>query len=389
MFTKNRSKCEQKFAKQKIVCHNYGMYREWLINKLVESVGSKKTNIIQFSKGYDIDRFLFVELKNSLFKAFPNYHIVEVKPGEDILSFISSLKEISSKNPVIVLINDVFSYKNPEAIINSFYGFENISAFITSDVDISYQLGKKDTLVRGRYNRFFLPPSLFGDSSKIENINYCDLLSFGSYSKQASKIYSYILNHSGKLLSYRKIHEGIGKVLSIGKIIDIVDYMINHFLFYRLFRVDVSKNKDISSGFICYPTHINNLDEVPYSKKKKYFLKTATAVVARMVYNGFGVKKAISYYYEIRDGKRVRTEFDRGFLVFNFDKKVIINIHLDEDDNDIEKLIKFKSNIPHLIGLPGNSEYIMDCNGLTYVGIEKILGNGLGEYGGIQKKKGN
>ena len=365
------------------------MDREWLINKLIESVGSKKTNIIQFSKGYDINRFLFVELKNRLFEVFPSYHIVEVKQEEDILSFIPNLKEISSKNPVIVLINDVFSYKNPEAIINSFYGFDNISAFITTYVDVSYQLGKKDTLVRGRYNRFFLPPVLFGDSPKIENINYCDLFSFGSYYKQASKIYSYILNHSGELLSYRKIHEGIGKTLSIGKTIDIVDYMINHFLFYRLFRVDVSKNKDISSGFICYPTHINNLDKIPCSNEKKYFLKTATAVVARMVYNGFGVKKAISYCYETKDGKRVRTEFDRGFLVFNFDKRVIINIHLDEDGNDIEKLIKFKSNIPHLIGLPGNSEYIMDCNGLTYVGIEKILGNGLGEYGGIQKKKGN
>lgn len=377
MSTKRERKHEQKFAKQIIVCHNYIMDREWLINKLIESVGSKKTNIIQFSKGYDINRFLFVELKNRLFEAFPSYHIVEVKQEEDILSFIPNLKEISSKNPVIVLINDVFSYKNPEAIINSFYGFDNISAFITADVDVSYQLGKKDTLVRGRYNRFFLPPALFGDSPKIENINYCDLFSFSSYSKQASKIYSYILNHSGELLSYRKIHEGIGKTLSIGKTIDIVDYMINHFLFYRLFRVDVSKNKDISSGFICYPTHINNLDKIPCSNEKKYFLKTATAVVARMVYNGFGVKKAISYFYETKDGKRVRTEFDRGFLVFNFDKRVIINIHLDEDDNDIEKLIKFKSNIPHLIGLTGNSEYIMDCNGLTYVGIEKILGNDL------------
>ena len=147
------------------------MDREWLINKLIESVGSKKTNIIQFSKGYDINRFLFVEFKNRLFEVFPSYHIVEVKQEEDILSFIPNLKEISSKNPVIVLINDVFSYKNPEAIINSFYGFDNISAFITTYVDVSYQLGKKDTLVRGRYNRFFLPPVLFGDSPKIENIN--------------------------------------------------------------------------------------------------------------------------------------------------------------------------------------------------------------------------
>ena len=40
-------------------------------------------------------------------------------------------------------------------------------------------------------------------------------------------------------------------------------------------------------------------------------------------------------------------------------------------------------NIPHIVALLGNSEYRMDKNGLTYVGLDKLLTKGLDGYGRI------
>lgn len=365
------------------------MSRIELINKLINQVGSGKANIIQCNRNYDCGDFLINHLKLELQRKYPEHNIVVFTPltkfKREMVSILSALKQMSVEKPSIVLIHDLFYYHNPDAIINILYGSNQISGFITTDVNIPYRLRKRDTLVRGRYNTFNLVPSLFDDTDKNQgdvfmHLNALDLYDHKDY---AAKIYRYILKHSGELLSYRTIYENTDKDMTLGVLIKAIDFMVNHNMLYRLSRVDVSNMKELSSGFIYYPAYAEEFDGTDLTAERKYILKSETYLVSRMAYDGLTVKKAISYVYESDNDKRVRVEFNRGFLIGNYDKNVVIKPYFDDNEEELKKLIKSKINIPQIVALLGNSEYRMDKNGLTYVGLDKLLTKGLDGYGRI------
>ena len=199
----------------------------------------------------------------------------------------------------------------------------------------------------------------------------------------AAKIYRYILKHSGELLSYRTIYENTDKEMTLGVLIKAIEFMVNHNMLYRLSRVDVSNMKELSSGFIYYPAYAEEFDGTDLTADRKYILKSETYLVSRMVYDGLTVKKAISYIYQSDSDKRVRVEFNRGFLISNYDKNVVVKPYFDNNEEELKKLIRSKINIPQIVALLGNTEYRMDKNGLTYVGLDKLLTKGLDGYGRI------
>ena len=365
------------------------MSRIELISKLTNQIGSGKANIIQYNRDYECGDFLINHLKLELQRKYPDHNIIAFTPlakfKREMVSVLSSLKQLSNEKPVIVLIHDLFYYHNPDAIINIFYGSNQFTGFITADVNIPYRLGKRDTLVRGRYNTFYLVSSLFGDTDKDQSDIFMHLNSLDSYSHKeyATKIYRYILKHSGELLTYRSIYENTNKEMTLGVLIKAIDFMVNHNMLYRLARDDVSNMKELSSGFIYYPAYAEEFDGIDLSAERRYILKTETYLISRMIYDGLTVKKAISYVYENDGHKRVRKEFNRGFLASNYDKMVIIKPYFDDNEEELNRLIKSKMNIPHIVALLGNSEYRMDKNGLTYVGIDKLLTKGLDSYGRI------
>ncbi len=357
------------------------MKRHELINRLTKYIGSGKSNIIQCYEGYPNKEFLFNDLKNKLHELFPNHHIITIEPiikyKNNLLPLLSSLKEISNDNPTIVLIHDLFYYSAPEAIINSFYNCSSLTGFITSNVNVSYKLKRKDTLVRGRYNTFFLPPFLYGDEEDItvQPINYL--------TDDINKIYTYILAHAGQMLTYRNIYKNIDTTMTLTSLIEIVEYLVNYNILYRLPRIDINKMNELTCGYIYYPVNIRDIDNSSLSYEEKYKLKREAFFVSKMIYDGLKVKKAISYQYVTKDSKRVRIEVNRGFLISNYDKYVVVKLIFENSDEEIERLIKSQRNIPHIVALLGNMEYTMDKYGLTYVGLDNLLTKGLEGYGGI------
>lgn len=365
------------------------MNRNELINKLIDEVGSGKANIIQCNRNYESGDFLTNSLKLELQNKFPEHNVVVFTPiikfKRDMVQLLSALKQWSSEKPVIVLIHDLFYYHNPDAIINILYGSDQISGFITSDVNVPYKLGKRDTLVRGRYKTFYLVPSLFCDIDKDQGdiFGHLDSLDLYDHKEYAARIYRYLVVHGGELLTYRTIYENTGKDMTLGVLIKAIDFIVNHNMLYRLSRVDISNMKELSSGFIYYPAYAEELDGTDLSAERKYILKSETYLISRMIYDGLSVKKAISYIYKDDGNKRIRVEFNRGFLVGSYDKNVVIKPYFDDNEEELNRLVKSKMNIPHIIALLGNSEYRMDKNGLTYVGLDKLLTKGLDGYGRI------
>ena len=254
------------------------MNRNELINKLIDEVGSGKANIIQCNRNYKSGDFLTNSLKLELQNKFPEHNVVVFTPitkfKRDMVQLLSALKQWSSEKPIIVLIHDLFYYHNPDAIINILYGSDQISGFITTDVNVPYRLGKHDTLVRGRYNTFYLVPSLFGDIDKDQGDIFGHLYSLDLYNHKeyAARIYRYLVVHSGEVLTYRTIYENIGKDMTLGVLIKAIDFMVNHNMLYRLSRVDISNMKELSSGFIYYPAYAEELDGTDLSAERKFIL---------------------------------------------------------------------------------------------------------------------
>ena len=135
-----------------------------IVNKILNSLGNGKAKTIQFTRGYDIKRFLIEELKPSIKEKLTNCLFFEFDADhsfkKDIIPELSNIFRLSKGNRAIVFINDLFGFSSPEAIINVFFGKTNIDAVITTDIDIPFRLKRKDTQVRGRYLHIFLPLSL-------------------------------------------------------------------------------------------------------------------------------------------------------------------------------------------------------------------------------------
>lgn len=356
------------------------------VNKILDSLGNGKAKTIQFTRGYDIERFLFEELKpaikeelsNCLFFEFDSDHSFK----KDIIPELSNIFKMSKGNRVIIFINDLFSFSSPEAIINVFFGKTNIDAVITTDIDIPFRLKRKDTQVRGRYLHIFLPPVSYGDDIISKDFHLQAIESLPSRA-DAAELYKFLLRNSGKPLSFRKIVESSGLSKSIRFCIDTIDYMEKAGMIYVLRRVDVAKMKTISSGIVFYPTFISDLDLTDLTYVEKYKLKNDAYLIAKMVSEGYEVARAISYNGGVIDGKyKSRIEIDRGFLIKCFDRKCIIRID-DGNEEEETRFKKMKCSIPQVIALLGEMELRVDDNGIAYYGLHTILKKGLNGYGGF------
>lgn len=364
------------------------MKRTVLVNELIENVSSIKANIIEYTGDViDISDFL-VDFAKNLKSAFPEYNIVHLakqnNPNKDLLPLLSEFKTLTNQKPILLIIDDLFYYSSPEGIINFFYNDDNFHAFIFANINVSAKLKEKDTIIRGRYNIFHLVPSLMLDEKENNTSSFFAFKNdYFKRDDKAKNIYKYLIDHSGEVLTYRAIYKSLNKKIGLLSIIKIIDDLVNHNYFYMLKRIDISKQDELSNGFIYYPLIVEDIDASSLNDEMKFKRKKESYLLAKMVNDGFTVNKAISYVYTFVNNKRIRKELDRGYLFNKNDKNIIIKINYIDLDEDMDLIYKSTNNIPHIIAILGNIAYINDKNGLTYVGLEKLLKEGLINYGRI------
>lgn len=358
-----------------------------IILDIINSLGSGKTKIIQFNVASDAQTFLFKEVESSIKNKFDSYLIFEFKPnsnyGRDIIQPLADIIKLCQDNRTVILIHDLFYFKYPEAIINMFYGKNNIDAIITSNIDITYKLKNKDTQVRGRYSSFFLAPMLYND--EINSSQYhVDALKDYPNKDEAIKIYKYLVLHSGEFLTFRKIYESIQTNRGLNYYVFLIKYMINAGMLYCLTRMEIKTMKSLSSGFVLYPAFISDIDLTDLSYDKKFKLKSMAFLIAKMHSDNYKVYQAISYFAGVVNGKyKSRQEFNAGFLVMYFDRKCLIRIDFTDDDASLQKYQGIKTSIPKIVALLGELELRVDTNGIAYYGLENLYKKGLIGYGGF------
>ena len=360
-----------------------------IVKEIVKNLWNGKANIIQFNRSMDIDDFLLHDIKNAIQEADKNCFFFQASPENtkaiDLLDNIKRTRDLLKDNKMVFIINDLFYFDAPLAIINSFYGKNNITAIITTDIDIVYALKNKDTQIRGRYNKYFLAPELYGEKADTKDYHLTPLLNFVS-KNEAAEIYKYIVRHSGEVLSFRQIFESVKVNKSLPFYIDAINYMNKTGMIYMLNRYEIKKGKKLSSGVVFYPTYISDIDLLDLPYEKRFKLKNEAYLVAKMISDNYVVYKAISYYSDIVDGKyKSRVEFNRGFLIEYYDRRCVIRIDFDDDDETINRFKKAKNNIPHLIAVLGEMALIIDKDGTAYCGLQTLLEKGLDGYGGFSK----
>lgn len=358
-----------------------------IVKDIVNNLWNGKANIVQINRSMAINDFLMCELKEVIIETKGNCFFFEVNPSaikrDDLLDNIKKTMDLLKDNKAVFIIDDLFYYNGPQAIINAFYGKKNITAIITTYIDVAYGLKNNDTQIRGRYNNYFLVPELYNDNIKSDNYHLEALSDFAS-KEEASKIYKYLVSHSGQVLSCRQIYNSVKVNKTLNFYIRAINYMKMAGMIYVLDRVEIKKGKRLSSGVIFYPTYVSDIDKADLPHEKKFKLKNEAYLVAKMVSDNYKVYRAISYYKDIVDGKkRTRIEFNRGFLIEYYDRKCVIRIDFGDDDESINRFKKAQNSIPHLIAVLGHMELKVDKDGIAYCGLETLFDKGLNGYGGF------
>ena len=359
-----------------------------IVEEIVKNLWNGKAAVIQFNHDANADDFLFKRLKKEIESSQNKPAVFSVLKDsfvpKDVVRDIANIIEFSKGNKIVFLIHDLFHFASPEAIINLFYGKEDVAAVITADMDVAFSLKGKDTQVRGRYDKYFLAPELYGDDIQACDYHLGALHGFSS-KEEAARLYKFLVNHSGEVLSFRQIYENSNTCKSLPFCISAINYMNKAGMLYILERVVIKDGKKLSSGKVFYPTFISDLDLADLPESKRYKIKKEAYLVAKLFSENYKVSRAISYYSVNVGGQyNTRTEFNRGFLVESFDRKCVIKIDFkDEDETMMARFKKAINNIPHIIAVLGRMGLRFDDNGIAYCGLENLLLKGLDAYGGF------
>ena len=358
-----------------------------MLESIVNNLWNGKATIIQHNKSTNTVDFLSNDVRNAIIEKYSHCIILDIFPdsnmSSNLVNKLSATLDLVKDNKVVFLIHGLFYYFSPTAIINMFYGKENVAAVMTADIDVSYYLKDKDTQVRGRYDKYFLPPELYGDVVEKKDYHLGALLEFFS-KEEAGEIYKYLVRHSGEVLTFRSVFEEVSVGKTLPFYIEAINYMNKAGMLYILDRVAIKDGKILSSGVVFYPTFVSDIDLTDLPEDKKFKLKNEAYLVAKMFDEDYKVSRAISYYSDTIDGKyKSRVEFNRGFLVEYHDRKCVIRIDFNDNEDMMERFKKAKSNIPHMVAVLGQMELRIDVDGIAYYGLENLLKKGLKGYGGF------
>lgn len=355
-------------------------------SRLLQTLGNGKAKIIQHNREQNFEDYFFNVFKSKIEEAIGPFILFKIDPNffdKNIASGFEKIINMAQGNRVVLFIDDLFDFKDPDAIICTLYGKKNLDAFIFTNVDLPYKLKKKETNVRGRYDYFYLPPAMSQIKKSIGyHLKPIDKF-YGANKEEVISIYKYLVNHAGEVLSYRDIWKGTGKANSLTSCVHATEFLFHYSMVFKLKRTNIETNKELDNGFVFYPTFSDDIDLTEFSSLEKQDIKQAILLISRMIVDGNDVSLAISTHGKDKNGKYLtRVLFKKGYLITNYDKKVVLRIS-DSDDEELPIFKKTKTNIQHIVALPGHMEYRLDNDGIVYAGIEKIIEEGIKGYGGF------
>ena len=370
--------------------------KDALRDLLVSYVGNDMAKIVVGPKGSGIENFLFEELKAALIDAYPTAEAIDTRGLSQDEIKKACLQKQKEEGRAFVFVKNLWDYSDFDVIINLCARHKGIDLFATASASLPVHPLDKHTLIRGRFETFHFPSTLYGDylkehpgSSVFTFLTHNDLDSdvvkenLKSLNESEIVCLRATLRYETKPLSERSLAKEVSKKTKT----KFSWYRANAFLkkieglgiCYALDRYDIKRKQSVS-GQVFLPID-NRYYKIVGGERKRKELYMAPALVGRLLYDRWDVKKAI--YESQRNNKEYCRNTDAGFLVKKNGWSFLLFLGESPTDELVEKAKLVPSALPKII-VAFDPFGGVDCDedGIIYYSFETLLKEGLRIYGG-------
>lgn len=353
-----------------------------ILNVLTSSLGDGFIKIIYGPKGSGKTTFLLKDVRDLIVKNSRYYYInFKTLTYKDAYDKITKLSRENRR--YVLLIDDIFSYANPESMINLIFSCKNVEAIATSDVSVSYALKSKATQVRGRIYTIFYPNYLYEEyNSENKDTN---LFSYYRYllSKNETvnlpndELFTYICHNFGNLLTFNNIFRQKDVNNSIVTVIRKFNNYLGQNWFYVLPRIDLMTMHNISTGFVVFPTNYNLIPNKEFHSERNLNIYATTSIVEKLFYDNWKVYIGTYRYQKNIENRRIYFIKNICLIAKKRNRSVLIGINIGSSANYQTLFNNLKIPLQKIIIELGNGRRKYDYNGVMRIGIEKFLCEGV------------
>lgn len=370
--------------------------KDALRDLLVGYVGNDMAKIVVGPKGSGIESFLFDELKAALMDAYPMAEAIDTRGLSQAEIKKVCIKEQEKEGRAFIFVRNLWDYSDFDVIINLCARHRGMDLFATASTPLPMHSFDKHTLIRGRFLTYSFPSTLYGDylkehpkGSAFDFLAHNDL-DFGivkenlkSLNESEIACLRAALRYELEPLSERSLAKEVSKRTKT----KFSWYRANAFfkkieglgICYSLDRYDIKK-KRIVSGKVFLPID-NRYYKIVGGERKRKELYMAPALVGRLLYDGWDVRKAI--YESQRNHKEYCRNTDAGFLVRKNGWSFLLFLGKSPTDDLVEKASLVPSSLTKVIvTIDPYGKVHCDRDGIIYYPFETLLKEGMRIYGG-------
>ncbi len=369
--------------------------KEALIDFLINAVGDGMVKIIYGAYGAGNEAFLFETLRSRLEREHPQAKIVDTRDltSEEIKK--ECLSNTSENGRVFVLAKDLWDFADFDALVNLCARRKNIDLFAIAQTAFPVHSLEKQTLIRGRLETSHFPSTLYTDylkkhpNSDAFGFLTCNDLDEDVVAKNLETLnrletacLAAILRHDAKPLTEcglaKEISKKTKKPFSWYRSKAVIERIEGLGICYFIERWDIKQKRAIS-GKVVFPID-GRYYKIVARGKKKTDLCVASALIAKLLYDRWDVKKAI--YESQRNRKTYCRDTDAGFLVKKNGWSFLLFPGESLADDLVEKARLAPSSLPKVIvSLDALGGVRYGDDGLIYYSLETLLKEGLRIYG--------
>ena len=366
--------------------------KEKLFESLISSIGNGMIKNIVSAEGTGADTFLFNDFSNYLENKFPDSVILNATKIDKKYLKETCLDLKSKKSHSFILIKNLWGYDDFDSIINICAGNTNIDIFAISSSKLPLLNKEKITLVRGRVMTYDFPSTLYEDyMHTYKNKSIVDFLFNNDLNKEVissnlqrltrkeKACLDICLDYNDTPLTFRsfakKISERMGINFSRYHAQNIFAFFESLHILQVLDRYDLKKKK-IIEGKIIYPIDTRFYESASKNKNIKKYM--TTAIIAKLFYDGFEVKKSC---YSLQNKNDFKANVDGGFLIKKDGISINVFIMPSIDEDNIDKIHRVPYSVQKVIITPDViSDIHFSEDGLIYYSCETLLKEGLKIY---------
>lgn len=376
--------------------------RNSLKNEILNSLGNGLLKLLVGLAGSGKSHFLFHDLFNEL-SACSDYQIIEIRQSvcSDLATLLLRVRKEHDKR-VIVLIDDIFLFEHPESLFDACAGQSDVDVIATSDLEPSFALGEKETLIRGRFQRFAFTPVSYIDSLKSGSVKsqeeYLErgglfvskdeclakaieegrqLKKFrGDYSRNIESVFRYSLNRCGTPLTVNQTRVELESKLSINTFLSYFDFLKGANLLQMLPRENVETEQTNARSFALYPTDVRFQGE-----KRNRAVEDKTMILSKLTEESYRISSG--YVYGKFDG--TFQALDVAFVLRKGRDKIYLSYGGSDGSKEAETMAMFlKDSYLKIVVIPIEVAPWKDGSGTIHMGLEHFLRLGLSDFAGGQ-----